>query len=460
MLSSGLAPTHGLRAAYAESVARLQQAYAALPAGTPVRLGKATSNLFRPRARTTSRLDVRDFSGVIDHDPTERWADVLGMTTYEDLVDATLPHGLMPLVVPQLKTITLGGAVTGLGVESTSFRNGTPHESVIEMDILTGDGQVVTARPEGEHRELFFGFPNSYGSLGYALRLRIELEPVRPVVHVVHERFDNADKLTDRLAQLCAEGPERPDFLDGTAFSPDEMYLTVGRWADAAPGPLSDYTYMNIYYRSLQERSDDWLSVRDYLWRWDTDWFWNSRAFFVQRPWVRRLVGSKRLRSDTYWKVKSYEDRWHLAARVDRWRGQPAREDVIQDVEVPVDRLPELLAFLDAETGIRPVWICPMQGRDDRKWPLYDMDPSLLWVNVGFWSTVALPQGASDGYHNRRVEQEVTRLGGRKSLYSTAFYEQEQFWDLYGGDVYHRLKAEYDPEHRLLDLYDKTVRRR
>ena len=46
------------------------------------------------------------------------------MTTYEDLVDATLPHGLMPLVVPQLKTITLGGAVTGLGIESTSFRNG------------------------------------------------------------------------------------------------------------------------------------------------------------------------------------------------------------------------------------------------------------------------------------------------------------------------------------------------
>ena len=36
------------------------------------------------------------------------------MCTYEDLVDATLPYGLAPLVVPQLKTITLGGAVTAL----------------------------------------------------------------------------------------------------------------------------------------------------------------------------------------------------------------------------------------------------------------------------------------------------------------------------------------------------------
>jgi FAD/FMN-containing dehydrogenase len=456
----GLVTAPSPQVAYTQSVARLQQAFAALPAGTPVRLGKTTSNLFRPRARTCTRLDVSDFSGVLELDPHQRWADVLGMTTYEDLVDATLPHGLMPLVVPQLKTITLGGAVTGLGVESTSFRNGAPHESVLEMDILTGDGRVVTARPEGEHRDLFFGFPNSYGSLGYALRLRIELEPVRPVVHVVHERFDDADKLTDRVMQLCAPGPERPDFLDGTAFTPDEMYLTVGRWADTAPRPPSDYTYMDIYYRSLQQRGEDWLSVRDYLWRWDTDWFWNSRAFFVQRPWVRRLVGRKRLRSDTYWKIKSYEDRWRLKARLDHRRGQPAREDVVQDVEVPVDRLPELLAFLDELTGIRPVWICPMQGRDERRWPLYDMDPHQLWVNVGFWSTVALPAGEGDGFYNRRIEREVALLGGHKSLYSTAFYEPDEFRARYGGEHYDQLKSAYDPEHRLLDLYDKTVRRR
>ena len=27
----------------------------------------------------------------------------------------------------------------------------------------------------------------------------------------------------------------------------------------------------------------------DYLWRWDTDWFWCSGAFGVQNPTVRRL---------------------------------------------------------------------------------------------------------------------------------------------------------------------------
>src|SRR5690606_8063381 len=114
------------------------------------------------------------------------------------------PYGLMPLVVPQLKTITLGGAVVGLGIESSSVRNGLPHESVLEMEILTGDGRVVVARPEGEHADLFTAFPNSYGTLGYALRLRIELEPVSPYVRLRHVRFDDARRCAAAVAAVCA----------------------------------------------------------------------------------------------------------------------------------------------------------------------------------------------------------------------------------------------------------------
>src|SRR5205085_1573983 len=103
------------------AVRRLQDSYAAIPAGQRVRLAKKTSNLFRPRSRTDGTgLDVSGLDGVIEVDAAARTAEVQGMCTYEHLVDATLPHGLIPLVVPQLRTITLGGAVSGLGIESTS----------------------------------------------------------------------------------------------------------------------------------------------------------------------------------------------------------------------------------------------------------------------------------------------------------------------------------------------------
>ncbi len=451
-------------AAYDGAVAVLRAELAALPAGAPVRLGKRTSNLFRTReASTGPRLDVSAFTGVLHVDPVARTADVLGMTTYEDLVAATLPHGLMPLVVPQLKTITLGGAVTGLGIESSSFRSGTPHESVLDMDVLTGDAEVLHVTPDGEHAELFAGFPNSYGTLGYALRLRIELEPVRPYVHLRHLRCPSVEAAAELMSRVCAareHDGEPVAFVDGTWFSPTDVRVTLASWADTAPS-LSDYTGRRIYYRSVRAGGDDWLTVHDYLWRWDTDWFWCSRAFGAQNPRVRRWWPRKLLRSDVYWRIVAFERRHRWKTRWDLRRGEPAREDVIQDIEVPVGALAEFMDVFAREVPIEPVWLCPLQQRDaGRDWPLYHLDPDVLYVNVGFWSTVPLRPGQTDGDHNRLIERLVDRLGGRKSLYSTSFYSEADFSRQYGGRAYTTLKRRYDPRGRLLDLYDKCVRSR
>jgi len=97
----------------------LRKAYAEVPAGERVRLAKSTSNLFRFGTSSARALDVTGLDRVLRVDPDAGTADVQGMTTYETLVDTTLAYGFMPLVVPQLKTITLGGAVAGLGIESS-----------------------------------------------------------------------------------------------------------------------------------------------------------------------------------------------------------------------------------------------------------------------------------------------------------------------------------------------------
>ncbi len=383
-----------------------------------------------------------------------------GMTTYEDLADATLRHGLMPLVVPQLKTITLGGAVTGLGIESTSLRNGMPHESVLAMDILTGDGRVVTATPGNEHADLFRGFPNSYGTLGYALSLTIELEPVAPFVHLRHFPFRDPAAAMDAIAQIAVEGSyqgHRADFLDGTMFSLDETYLTLGAYSDVAPWQ-SDYTRGRIYYQSLRGPREDFLTIRDYLWRWDTDWFWCSRPFGVQNPVVRALWPRRYRRSDVYRRLVAFDRRYGLSDTLTARRQLPPREAVIQDVEIPVGRGAEFLRFFAADVGMSPVWLCPLRLRSETAWPLYPLAPGEVYVNFGFWGTVPLPPGRGDGYHNRLIEDEVAALGGHKGLYSTSFYTEEQFWASYNGPAYAALKRGYDPDGRLAGLYEKCVR--
>jgi FAD/FMN-containing dehydrogenase len=468
--AAGLPPR--VRSQHEAAVAAIRDAYAAMPPGAQVRLAKRTSNLFRFRDPVAGRstgspgrgaaggLDASAFTRVLHVDPQARLAVVGGMTTYEDLVDATLPYALMPLVVPQLKTITLGGAVTGLGIESTSLRNGMPHESVTELEILTGDGRVVAASPGGEHADLYRGFPNSYGTLGYALSLTIELEPVQPFVHLRHFRFASPQACMEAVGQIAADGSlhgHRADFVDGTAFSLDEIYLTVGAYSEVAPW-VSDYTGQRIYYQSLRGPREDFLTIRDYLWRWDTDWFWCSRPFGVQHPLIRRAWPRRYRRSDVYRALVAFDRRHRLSDTLIANRGRPPREAVIQDVEIPLGRSAEFLRFFAAEVGMSPVWLCPLRLRGEATWPLYPMQPGEAYVNFGFWGTVPLPPGRGDGYFNRMVEGEVAALGGHKGLYSTSFYSPEQFWSHYNGTAYAELKRAYDGGGRLAGLYEKCVR--
>jgi len=456
-------PVTDARAAHAVGVERLLESYRAVPPTAPIRLAKRTSNLFRMRTGATAAgLDTAGLTGVIGVDADARTADVAGMCTYEDLVAATLPHGLAPLVVPQLKTITLGGAVTGLGIESSSFRNGLPHESVLELDILTGAGEVVTASAR-EHADLYRAFPNSYGTLGYAVRLRIELEPVQPFVALRHIRFHALADLVAAMDRIIRTGTlegERVDYLDGVVFSADESYLCVGTLT-SDPGPVSDYTGQQVYYRSIRHDAGvahDRLTIHDYLWRWDTDWFWCSQAFGAQHPLIRRVWPRRLRRSSSYWRLMRYEQRFHIGDRIERLKGRPPRERVIQDIEVPIGRTEQFLDWFLGNVPIRPIWLCPLRLRDDERWPLYPIRPGETYVNVGFWSTV--PIGATEGETNRRIERTVTELDGHKSLYSDAYYDRQEFDELYGGDVYRAVKRRYDPDSRLLDLYAKAVQRR
>ncbi|MCX8564053.1 FAD-binding oxidoreductase [Mycolicibacterium mucogenicum] len=453
-------------AAHEAAVQRLLDSYRAIPQGATVRLAKPTSNLFRARTRTkTKGLDVSGLDGVLAVDTESRTADVQGMCTYETLVAATLPFGLAPLVVPQLKTITLGGAVTGLGIESTSFRNGLPHESVQELDILTGAGELVTASRD-LHPDLFHAFPNSYGTLGYSVRLRIELEPVRPFVKLRHLRFHRVADLVDELQRILDTGGHDGvpvDYLDGVVFGPGESYLCLGM-KTGTDGPVSDYTGRHIFYRSIQHDSGerhDRLTTQDYLWRWDTDWFWCSEAFGAQRPLIRRLWPRRYRRSSVYWKLVGLDQRFRIADRIERRSilapEKPLRERVVQDVEVPVERVVDFLDWFLTHVPITPIWLCPLRLRGDTSWPLYPIQPHRNYVNVGFWSSV--PAGRVAGETNRLIEHKVDECGGHKSLYSESFYSRAEFDRRYGGAEYQKVKDVYDPESRLLGLYAKAVQR-
>ncbi len=118
----------------------------------PVGLAKDTSNLFRDRAGAARRrLDVRHFDQVLNIG--NGFVDAEGMISYEALTRECLAHGVMPAVVPQLKTITLGGAVAGVGIESSSHRYGLVHDGML-------DGANQNELTDTADRDPFTGIPH------------------------------------------------------------------------------------------------------------------------------------------------------------------------------------------------------------------------------------------------------------------------------------------------------------
>jgi FAD/FMN-containing dehydrogenase len=396
---------------------------------------------------------VRAFNEVLAID--DGFVETEGMIPYEALTAACLAQGVMPAVVPQLKTITLGGAVAGVGIESSSWRCGLVHDTMLELDVLLGDGRVVLCTADNEHSDLFFGFPNSYGTLGYALRVKARTVPVKPYVRLEHLPFSNGEQffahLRERLERRDA------DFVDGTVFSPSEMYLTLGRFADEAPY-TSDYTYQRIYYRSIREKREDYLTIADYLWRWDTDWFWCSKNVFAQNALIRRLYGRERLGSKTYTKIMRWNSRVGVTKKLERILGLHS-ESVIQDVDIPLSRAAEFLDFYAKTIGLWPQWICPIgpQAHSGR-FSLYPVKGE-WYVNFGFWDVKRTREAHPAGHFNRLIERKVVELGGIKSLYSDSFFTREEFDRFYGGDAYRRLKAKYDAQGAFPQLYEKCVLR-
>lgn len=430
-----------------------------LHAGT-FSLDKKTSNLFRTRESGKSKkLDVKQFNQVISIDPVHQIAEMEGMITYEDLVRETLKYDCLPPVVPELKTITVGGALVGLGIESSSFRYGLVHETILEIEVLTGNGAVVICRPDNEHRDLFYAFPNSYGTLGYALKIKMKLIPAKKYVRLTNLRFNDPEIFFAKLKEICLKNRtlKVDTYIDAVIFSKNEMYIILGEFVNEAPY-LSNYTYMNVYYQSIRKKETHYLTAHDYIWRWDADWFWCSKHFLMNHLIPRLLFGKFMLRSAVYWKISHFISSHPMIKTISQFFRKPS-ESVIQDILIPIRNAPQFYEFFQRSIGITPIWICPFHSYDsERNYPLVKMDPSQLYIDFGFWDFV--PSDQPNGFLNRMIERKTEELDGFKGLYSDSFYTEEEFWQIHSKSAFVTLKNKYDPKRAFKDLYEKCVRRK
>jgi FAD/FMN-containing dehydrogenase len=348
--------------------------------------------------------------------------------TFEDLVAVTLQYGLMPAIVPELKTITIGGAVSGCSIESMSYRYGGFHDTCLAYEVITATGDVITATPCNEHALVFQMMHGSFGTLGILAKLTFRLVPAKPYVRVDYEKYLTLDDF--QAAVYRHFEAEDVDFMDGIIHAPDELVLCVGRFCNEVPYTHA-YKWFRVYWKSTARRSVDYMTTPEYLFRYD-------RGVTSVHP----ILGSHKLLALANKLPFLFDD------------DQPT---VTLDTFLPFSRVPAFLDWYTHSIGHFPLWVVPYRRVHDYEWladSFYQTLDDQLFLDIAIYG---LEQPRGRNIH-REIETKLREIGGVKTLIAHNYYSPDEFWSIWNKPNYDRVKALTDPDNVFRDLYAKTCR--
>jgi FAD/FMN-containing dehydrogenase len=433
---------------HSAKVARIADQVSSLSASAePVHIAKGGVHHVVPvpsDARFRSRaLDASSLDEIIDIDTATNVCVAEAGVTFAELLEATLPRGLMPVVVPELEGITIGGAVSGCSIESTSFRHGGFHDTCLEYEIVTGDGRVLTC--SREHDPLIFDMMHgAYGTLGLLTLLTFKLVPAKPYVRMEYRSLPSAAAVMGELDKRIGVGDV--DFIDAIVHSPDEFVLCLGTMVDSAPS-TSNYRRTGIYYKSTRLREEDYLTTQDYCFRYDADAHWLTRSVPpLQWKPVRAVLGPLFLGSTNLIKWSN---------RLDKILGLRKRPDVVVDVFIPASKFDEFCGWYQQEFDFYPLWVVPYLMPEPYPWLNADMVERLgdeLMIDCAVY-------GKRNNHPqvdlSALLEAKTYELGGVKTLISRNHYTRERFWSIYNAANYYSVKEKTDPQGFFADIYEK-----
>jgi hypothetical protein len=182
-------------------------------------------------------VDVAKLDSILAIDVAGQTTTVQAGISYEALCAKTLEHGLLPVVVPEFKRITVGGAIQGIGIESSSWKNGAVDEGVVEATLILGDGSITSST---EVPDLWSNVPGSNGSLALVVAATIRLRKAEEFVRIRYQLF-----------------VDLPDFLE--ALNTKDNIQTSPRWATQSLsfplGPLHADIGLPLAFMTMTEQN-------------------------------------------------------------------------------------------------------------------------------------------------------------------------------------------------------------
>eukprot|EP00662_Eupelagonemidae_sp_cell21_P040919 gene40919-23510_t len=137
-------------------------------------------------------------------------------------------------------------------------------ETVVQYDVVLGDGTLVHARRDNAHSDLWHALPWSHGSLGLLVGLTMKIVPVKPYVRVEYVAHRSMAAYCKHIRDLSLT---QTDFVEATVFSHEEAVVMKCDFVDKVGKDGSRFFYTHV--RGLLERcvarKKDTATMVDYV---------------------------------------------------------------------------------------------------------------------------------------------------------------------------------------------------
>jgi len=421
-------------------------------------------------------VDISDFNQILSIDKVNGIVEVEPKITIRALTTQLLNVGLMLPVVPEFGSITVGGAILGTSLESSSHRFGQFNDICLEYTCLLGDGSEQKASPS-ENSDLFYALAGSYGTLAILTSVKIQLIKASKYVKLRYRRFWDHPHVIDHLQHA-----QKKSFCEGVIFSK--------KWAVAIEGTLCDsHQNENIYqqnsfwhpwfYQHVAKvtRKGDYeeiMPLKDYLFRFDQGAFWMGRMVMRTRLMIQLLLKinlpeiGKKLKKENL-KRKAFQGpsflfRLFFGSALSSqklykiWHRVPSQVSenlfFIQDFYTPYSQTKKILDKCIHLTGIYPIWLCPIKNTTSPQFLSPHMGTEPL-LNVGLYgipkTRVSIP------LLTERLEKELYKHDGKKMLYSFTYLDKDLFSKKYDEATYQLLRKKYRAHKVFPKLYNKVT---
>lgn len=438
------------------------------------------SNTMRKKEYLPTSNLTRKLTRVLEVDVQRNIAWVEPSVTMDSLVAATLHYGLIPQVVPEFKGITVGGAINGAALESSSHLYGQFNDTCTSYELMIGNGSVIWAN-EQENRELFYGIASSYGTLGTLLSAKIKLIKACRYVKLFYHHCQ-LDQAFDYLNAQHESSPP-PDFLEAIVYDATHVVVISGFLTDDVANleviSLAEHWAPWFYSHAREAKMTDCMLLQEYVFRHDRGAFWMggfapdpkmSFSYFSHKASL--LLGKNWDFSETFLPQQASPKNpgilfrslfgWLMGSRTlyaslhggsEEWF---EKKFVIQDFYLPGATAEEFTKYALDKYKIQPIWICPILSTTASQFfsPHYREKEELLF-DVGIYG---LPANSSGPEAVRDLEDLTNRLDGRKMFYCHTYFTKEQFWQLYPYSLYKQLRERYELDKLSSEITRKVLK--